>query len=577
MIEIVDHLWQSTLFAAITALIAWVLRRQRASVRYWLWFVASVKFLVPFSMLVSLGSVIGSQPVVQPIRPDWRMVAYQAAPAITLANPVATVERTLPQPSPAWPIVLAGVWLVGVVAVAGLFFVRGLRIHRAVRNARFVAFHCGIPVLVSDALIEPGVCGFIRPKVILPDGIESRLSPEQMKAVLAHEMCHVRRRDNLFGLLQMAIEALVWFHPLVWWIGARLLDERETACDEEVLTLGNKPEAYAEGILNVCKFYLESPVACAPGVSGSDLRKRIESIMKNAVLQNMTTTRKLLLAATAASAILIPVVIGVAHAPRAFAQSASGTALTFDVASVKPSNPDGRNVMIHLTPGGGVNVTNTPLKVLIGIAYDIRPFQISGGPDWIGTERFDIQGKVDGGESQPDLFRMNDADRRKTEKAMQERLRSLLAERFQLVTRKETKEMPAYVLTVAKGGHKLKPAPDNVTGPHGMRMQRGRVEATSSTLEMVTRAISNELGRPVLDQTGLTGKFDFTLEWTPEMGGGGLLGGGDGPGGAPPASTDSSGPSIFTALQEQLGLKLESRKAPVEIVVIERVEKPSAN
>ncbi len=100
-----------------------------------------------------------------------------------------------------------------------------------------------------------------------------RLTPSQLEAVLAHELCHVRRRDNLTSVIHMIVEAVFWFHPLVWWIGARLVEERELACDEEVLRLGSEPRVYAEGILNVCKLYVESPLRCVSGVTGSNLEE----------------------------------------------------------------------------------------------------------------------------------------------------------------------------------------------------------------------------------------------------------------------------------------------------------------
>jgi bla regulator protein BlaR1 len=129
--------------------------------------------------------------------------------------------------------------------------------------------------------MEPGVVGIFRPVLLLPEGILDRLTPAQLEAIVAHELCHVRRRDNLTAAIHMVVETIFWFHPLVWWIRARLIDERERACDEEVLRLGNQAEVYAESILEACKLYLESPLACVSGVTGSDLKKRIESIMAN--------------------------------------------------------------------------------------------------------------------------------------------------------------------------------------------------------------------------------------------------------------------------------------------------------
>ena len=118
--------------------------------------------------------------------------------------------------------------------------------------------------------------GIFRPVLLLPEGITDRLSPAQLQAVLAHELCHVRRRDNLAAAIHMFVEALFWFHPLVWWIKARLIEEQERACDEEVLRLGGDPQVYAESILKICEFYLTSPLICVSGITGSNLKKRIE-------------------------------------------------------------------------------------------------------------------------------------------------------------------------------------------------------------------------------------------------------------------------------------------------------------
>jgi beta-lactamase regulating signal transducer with metallopeptidase domain len=126
--------------------------------------------------------------------------------------------------------------------------------------------------MISPAFAEPGVFGVRRPVLLLPAGITDRLTPPQLKAIVAHELCHVRRRDNLATAIHMGVEALFWFHPLVWWLGARLMEERERACDEEVLLMGSEPETYAEGILKICELYLESPLRCVSGVTGANLR-----------------------------------------------------------------------------------------------------------------------------------------------------------------------------------------------------------------------------------------------------------------------------------------------------------------
>jgi len=262
----------------------------------------------------------------------------------------------------------------------------------------------------------------------------------------------------------------------------------------------------------------------------------------------------------------------------------SNPPLTFDVASVKPSATDDRRSMIQIQPGGSFRTSGSTLKMLLTFAYDVRDFQIIGGPGWITTDRFDIVAKPErsaGAENPPDDPRKMTEEQRKTVgDQMRERLRALLAERFQVVLHREAKEQSVYALVVAKGGPKLQPAQaKEPTGPRGpmMRMGRGELSGQGVELEMLTRTLSSQLGRTVIDRTGLTGNFDFKLTWTPDPGQSAGPPGGLPPGADAPPPPDPNGPSVFTALQEQLGLRLESQKGPVEMLVIDRVEKPSEN
>jgi hypothetical protein len=140
-------------------------------------------------------------------------------------------------------------------------------------------------------------------------------SPAQLETVVVHEVCHVRRQDNLTAAIHMLVEAVFWFHPFAWWIGSRLMDERERACDEEVLRTVGKPQVYAEAILNVCKRYVESPLVCVAGVSGSSIVKRIEAIVRNDVGRPVPLWKRGLLAIAAASACALPIGIGLMNAP----------------------------------------------------------------------------------------------------------------------------------------------------------------------------------------------------------------------------------------------------------------------
>jgi uncharacterized protein (TIGR03435 family) len=266
-----------------------------------------------------------------------------------------------------------------------------------------------------------------------------------------------------------------------------------------------------------------------------------------------------------------------------FGQS-STPPLTFEVASIKPSGTADRRFMIQIQPGGGLRTSGSTLQMLITMAYDVREFQISGGPGWINTDRYDIVAKAErsgGAENPPGEPRtMTDEQRKTVGDQMRERLRALLAERFQLRIHRESKEQSVYALVVAKGGPKLQESQTKEgTATHGMlRMGRGEFAGQGVQLEGLTMILSRELGRTVVDRTGLKGNFDFKLTWTPDPGqSAGPPGGGPPPGVDAPPPPDPNGPSVFTALQEQLGLRLESQKGPVEMLVIDHVEKASEN
>jgi bla regulator protein blaR1 len=270
-----------------------------------------------------------------------------------------------------------------------------------------------------------------------------------------------------------------------------------------------------------------------------------------------------------------------------FAQSSS----SFEVATIKPSDPNTPGITFRNAPGS-IDIRGATLGILIEQAYDVRDFQISGGPGWVNSDRYDVMAKTERGNAAPPDAG-NFQDPRKQMEQQRERLRALLTDRFRLKIRRDTKEMQAYALTPAKGGPKLKeskveeptPVPDGSKAPQRprgpmIRIGRGQITGQSITLDFLVRLLAQQVGRPVVDKTGLAGTYDLTLEWTPEP----VQGAGPGiaPPGEPqrsdnPAPADSSGTSIFVAVQEQLGLKLESQKTPVEVIVIESVEKPSEN
>ncbi|MGH9439187.1 MAG: TIGR03435 family protein, partial [Terriglobia bacterium] len=339
------------------------------------------------------------------------------------------------------------------------------------------------------------------------------------------------------------------------------------------------PEVYAEGILKTCEFYLESPLACMSGVTGSDLKKRIVRIMTQRVGRRIGFARKVLLAAAGTLAIGGPLASGLMNAPASTAQT-TGLKPKFEVASIKPDKSGGRNIGVRISPGGRIHANNVSLKILIEMAYDVKDFQLTGGPKWTDSTRYDIEAKP------------SDSVARNLVKLSQERqgqqlrlmLKSLLADRFKLTLSRTTRQLPIYALVVSQHGPKIHPARLNSAGPPGMRRRvglgRGELDLNDAPLSTLADGLSRTVGRVVVDKTDLKGFYDFTLKWIPERKQAQVFQ--ESPGGykqpmgdsAPPGT---SGPSLFTAIREQLGLKLKAEKGPVQVFVIEHVEQPSAN
>jgi uncharacterized protein (TIGR03435 family) len=221
--------------------------------------------------------------------------------------------------------------------------------------------------------------------------------------------------------------------------------------------------------------------------------------------------------------------------------------LAFEVASVKPNNSGSAGSNMAFPPGGRFSARNLWLKLLIRIAYGLPAYQVTGGPDWTGSvSRFDIEAKAAVNGSHEEVLLM---------------LQTLLAERFKLQFQRVTKEDSAYALVVAKGGPKFKAVPENGTGQHSVEAGQGKITAMNGEMSRFVWFLTQILDRQVVDKTGLNGFYDFVF--------------------AQPTtvfpSPDSSQPTLFDELQDQLGLRLEPIKAPVQFPVIDHAEKPDAN
>lgn len=315
---VLDHLWQSTCIAGALGLATWFLRSHGAHVRYALWLAASVKFLLPFSLLIALGAQIPLPP--STAAPALRQIVtpFSSAAPVLRSTPLPTAGASavsVPTSSGGGarqllgPMLLAAWSLGGVIVLSG-WITRWVRIRRALRQSSPFDLGAPIPVRSSSGTLEPGVVGILHPVLLLPAGIEAHLDASQLQSIVLHETAHVRRRDNLTACVHMLVETLFWFYPPVWWLGGRLLHERENACDEAVIAAGCSPAAYAEGILKVCRFYLQSPLACAAGVAGADLKGRIEAIMTTRRLRQLGAVGTSLISIAVLALLLVPVLLG---------------------------------------------------------------------------------------------------------------------------------------------------------------------------------------------------------------------------------------------------------------------------
>jgi len=582
-----DHLWQSTLVAAALGLFTLTLRQNSARHRYAVWFCASLKFLVPFSWLVALGQQLAvlalpaaTSATALPVPAhaiEW------AAPLVErVAHPLAALSPRAPFTSTTTATAITAthvdlatvallVWAVGTAVVLGVWLVRSLRLWALLRRSHLLieplVDDLGFETRVSRSRLEPGVVGIWRPTLLLPDGIAARLEPAQLRAIVAHEACHVRRRDNLTAAVHMLVEALFWFHPLVWWIGGRLVDERERACDEAVLETTNDPSSYADAIVAVCEFCVRSPLACAAGVGGAgSLRERVERLVRAPAVRALGVARRCALVAAAVALLGTPIAIGVLSSPPARAQDAApgaGRAADGAAPDVRPDgDPPGMWIM-----GPRVTVIDRPLRDLIAMAFDLQRLQIVG-PESIDSRHYTIVGEL----PVVDYSRPDGAGQQ-----FRDYVRSLLEERFDLAFHRETAVVPALSLVSAAWnpgftpvgeqepwrflGRSPPPCPPDagcVNGPSRPNVIMGR----NASIDMLVPFLAEIFGLPTLDRTNLTGRYDFTLEWPIESA-------------QPGRKGLPSNDVLRKLLEEQLGLKLLAGEAPVERLIVDRIAEPS--
>ena len=573
---LLDFLWQGVLIAAVYA----AARRwtHRPNARYLLACAALTAMAAAPVLTETLLSTTAPAPIVAPALPSAGAPAARSVPAWF----PATIEGAVPGSILPWVV---AVWLVGAIALllrltGGCFFATRLRstgvrpapaewqqiLHRLQTRVRISR-----PVrLLDSALVQaPAVVGWLRPVILMPLSALAALPVDQVEALLAHELAHVRRHDYLVNLLQSVVEALLFYHPAVWWVSGHLRAERELCCDDIAVSVSGDAIAYARALAEMAaaqRARLEPVVAA----TGGSLPQRIARLIGQPRANTRTLPGPGILAA--AALLFVIALAGWSQPPR------------FEAASVKPSTNPGFQ-MIRPLPGR--LTADASLRLILQNAFSVQTYQVVAAPSWIDTERYEINATAGGNASPAQVLVM---------------LQSLLEDRFQLQIHREQRQLPVYDLVAARGGLKLPapkenncvsaaaeasagwiggripppgsaPPPATRCGAVRVRLapSGGRMEGGKVPMSEFTRTLSLVLGRTVIDQTGFTGLFDVTLDFLPDEITEAL------PPPPPGAPAESANPSILVALQEQLGLRLESAKGPVEVLVIDHIERPSAN
>jgi TonB family protein len=335
---LINHLWQSTLFAILAFLAVLLLKRSPARARYAVWLITSAKFVLPSVLLVLLANQAGFEfpSLFTPNQENATVIAQVNEPVGDFYWQDLAVEENVAK-YPEIYTALTLVWFAGFIVLLSLWMKKRRNFAKAMKAGVFVSqgseadalknvqswlfIKREVRLIVSPKISEPGMWGILRPIIVLPETMADHLSEAELDAVIMHEMIHIARWDNLASNLQMFLCCLFWFHPLVWFIDKKLLIEREIACDEKVVELGGAHGIYAASLLKVLKFCLGLRVAGVSAAGGSNLKRRIEKIMSNEVNTKMALSHRVLIIAVASAVIIFSIAAGLLTRDRVAAQN----------------------------------------------------------------------------------------------------------------------------------------------------------------------------------------------------------------------------------------------------------------
>ena len=591
---LLHFLWQGLLLSGFYALARRSLTRSRPDARYLAACLTMAAMLAaPIATFLYLGPVSEPDPPPDATARFLHLPPQQPGTAII---PMAFVQgkETAAWSSLASPWIVA-IWLSGTtlfcLRFAGGWWVTSRMRSRPIRPSppewqqsltrlcAAVRISRPVRLLVSARVDVPMVVGWLRPVVLTPVGALAGLPPEQVEALLLHELAHIARRDYLVNALQNIAEASLFYHPAVWWISGHIRAERELCCDDLAVAATGDAFLYATALAGLER-HRPMHARHALASNGGNLADRIARLLG----RSRSEPRILSASGAAVSVFLLAISAGMV-----FGQPAESP--KFEVASVNPSPRPMSYSALRALPGGRLHIENLTVVQLITSAYHLQDFQVVGGPPWIHDVGFHVEAKGDASANRARLMLM---------------LQPLLEERFQLKFHRETRELPVYALVVANGGAKLPPprkgacvepeatAPPGIppdmppcgslsimmTAPSGMRARGGDVP-----MHELIRSLSMLLGRPVVDRTGMAPHFDVDFTFTPDDTTAGIMMTSGSVAGhretlaaaAAEANDPKAPPTIQAALREQLGLRLDTAKGPVDVLVIDRVEKPSGN
>lgn len=500
LIALLNSLWQAALVAGVVWLALRFLR-VNAATRYAIWWaVLAVTLALPAApRAMTWWNARGQAAVEGVVRPAVPRVSI--APILEKQTAIVTLKE---ERTPRWPAWVLAVW--GVLCLFRLsqigrsyVYLRGVKRRAAVSQAALPVIERWARLLLSSDVASPMAVGFLHPAVILPESLPGELAQPEMEHVLLHEAAHIARRDDWTNLLARLLGAALALHPVAWWILRQIEREREMACDDWVVARTGSARPYAESLARMSDLRAnrEAATSAAQGTNqgtnqgealasgifggGSRLGERIELLLERGRVFSPRISRWRI--AVSAVALLACMIAG-AVAPRliAFAQARP----RFEVASVKPSKAGSPMTGVGV---GRSNSRNVTLKSLITVAYRLQDFQLSGGPSWVETDRFDVDAETEDPGADPDQVRLM--------------LQSLLEDRFKLRVHREMRQSPVYALVVDKSGLKMKLASDQVSpsvdgpSPPGAGPNHGAIRVGAGSLigNAATMTCSRECSR----------------------------------------------------------------------------------